>query len=260
MNLNNTFKLSCPSCDQRYEIEQSQIGGAVSCPKCNKIFEIKDPNAAPALIKSHIRNPAPDQPLVRTDSRAIVAAQGRPTEVVLPVTNDNHSNRKEAPQSNQGLYQYDQESIALLKKYMPLSSGEYITCYLKGDAYTTSSSVIIRFFMWIVKVISWLTGSIKRTHVFTTNRRVITVSQNKFLWFFDAAAESISYTPESISEAGYSLKRNLAIFTSHYFLYTSRSGSYLVRSRSGKERIHEMIEELTLLRVNGKGKAKSDSQ
>ena len=135
----------------------------------------------------------------------------------------------------------------ILEKYMPLSEGEEIICQIEGDAYNTSSNVIMRMIGVILRIMAVITGSTQKVYVYVTNYRVITIETGKFLWVFDASINARSYTPRSVSRMGYSLGRDLLIFKTHYLEFCSSSINYLVKSRNGKDKVYEMINALLSL-------------
>tara|TARA_B100001093_G_C26825401_1_gene1013782 strand:+ start:1025 stop:1180 length:156 start_codon:yes stop_codon:yes gene_type:complete len=47
----------------------------------------------------------------------------------------------------------------ILEKYMPLAEGEEIISQIEGDAYNTSSNVIMRFIAIFMRIIAIITGS-----------------------------------------------------------------------------------------------------
>ena len=135
----------------------------------------------------------------------------------------------------------------ILEKYMPLAEGEEIISQIEGDAYNTSSNVIMRFIAIFMRIIAIITGSTQKVHVYVTNYRVITVEIGKFLWFFDASINARLYTPRSVSQMGYSLSRDLLIFKTHYLEFSSSSINYMVKSKNGKDKVYEMINALLSL-------------
>ena len=134
--------------------------------------------------------------------------------------------------------------MKILDDYMPLSSGEEVEESLEGDAYTLSSNSIERLLAFITRIISIILGSPKKILLVTTNKRIIQVSRQKFLWFFDGSVTALSFTPRSISSTGYQLERFLLIFKTHYLLFQSSNNAVLIKSRDGKSRVDSMISSI----------------
>lgn len=134
--------------------------------------------------------------------------------------------------------------MKILDNYMPLSSGEAVQESLEGNAYTLSSNAIERLIAFITRIISIILGSPKKIILVTTNKRVIQISRQKFLWFFDGSVTALSFTPRSISVAGYQLERFLLVFKSHYLLFQSSSNAVLIKSRDGKNKVDSMISSI----------------
>lgn len=134
--------------------------------------------------------------------------------------------------------------MKILDNYMPLSSGEAVQESLEGNAYTLSSNAIERLIAFITRIISIILGSPKKVILVTTNKRVIQISRQKFLWFFDGSVTALSFTPRSISVAGYQLERFLLVFKSHYLLFQSSSNAVLIKSRDGKNKVDSMISSI----------------
>jgi hypothetical protein len=137
--------------------------------------------------------------------------------------------------------------MKLLEKHMPLETGEQILNHLKGNAYNTSSNIVLRILGNIERIFSLLTGTQKTVDIVVTDNRVITIEVSKFLWIFDGSVNARSYTPRSVSQVGYALQRELLIFKSHYLEFMSGSASYLVKSKDGKTKVYEMIKSLVSL-------------
>lgn len=129
----------------------------------------------------------------------------------------------------------------ILKKFMPLESGEEVVCYLEGDANNISPSIFARLLSFFESIISWLLGSPKKAHVIVTNRRMIVIEIQKFLWIFIGSTSATSVMPRSIGSLGYQFARDFIFFRSHYLEFCSSSKSALVKSKSGKDRVYEMI-------------------
>ncbi len=133
----------------------------------------------------------------------------------------------------------------ILDKYMPLKDGENIIKALEGNAYNTSYDIFSRIFGFIIRIISILTGSTKKIYLVVTEKRVITVEVNKVLWFIDGSVSSRSYTPRSLSQTGYTLRRSLLIFKSHYLEFNSGSTSFVIKSKSGQAEVMSLITAIT---------------
>tara|TARA_B100001059_G_scaffold222802_1_gene247114 strand:+ start:1194 stop:1628 length:435 start_codon:yes stop_codon:yes gene_type:complete len=134
--------------------------------------------------------------------------------------------------------------MKILDNYMPLSSGEEIQETLEGNAYTLSANPIDRLIAFIQRILAIITGSPIKVLLVTTNKRVIQISRQRILWFFDGSVIAISFTPRSISSSGYQLERFLLIFKSHYLLFQSSNNSILIKSRDGKSKVSSMISSI----------------
>ena len=134
--------------------------------------------------------------------------------------------------------------MKILDNYMPLSTGETIQEALEGNAYSLSSNLFLRIIAFIERVLAIILGSPKKITLITTNKRVIQISRQKVLWFFDGSVSALSFTPRSISVAGYQLERFLLIFKSHYLMFQSSSNSVLIKSKDGKGKVDSMIKNI----------------
>jgi hypothetical protein len=137
--------------------------------------------------------------------------------------------------------------MEILEKYMPLESGEEIVCHLEGDAYSVSPNIFVRIFAFIERIFAILIGSPKKAHVIVTNRRVIIVEIQKFLWFFIGSTNAKSVMPRSIGSLGYQFTRSFIFFKSHFLEFNSGNVTTLVKSKSGKDRVYEMIKSIVNL-------------
>ncbi len=135
----------------------------------------------------------------------------------------------------------------ILNKFMPLEAGEEIICHIEGNAYNISPNIFARLFGFIEKIFSILTGSPKRAHVITTNRRVIVIEIQKMFWIFTGSINAQSVMPRSIGSLGYQFSRSLFFFKSHYLAFNSSGGGTLVKSKSGRDRVYEMIKSIVNL-------------
>jgi hypothetical protein len=137
--------------------------------------------------------------------------------------------------------------MEILEKYMPLEPGEEVICHLEGNAYNISSNIILRIAGFIERIVAILIGCPKKAHVIVTNRRVIIIEIQKFLWFFIGSASAKSVMPRSIGSLGYQFARSFIFFKSHYLEFSSGSVLKLVKSKSGKDRVYEMIKSIVNL-------------
>lgn len=136
---------------------------------------------------------------------------------------------------------------SLLETYMPIKEDETVLDQIEGDAYNMSSNIILRILGFIIRIIAILTGSSRKILLTVTDKRIIVIEVNKLLWFIDGAVRSKSYTPRSIGTSGYELARSLIIFKSHYLEFNSGGVTVLVRAKSGKPKVMEMIASITAL-------------
>ena len=134
--------------------------------------------------------------------------------------------------------------MKILDQYMPLSTGETVQEALEGNAYSLSSNIVLRILAFLERIISIILGSPKKLTLITTNKRVIQISRQKILWFFDGNVSALSFTPRSISVAGYQLERFLIVFKSHYLIFQSSSNAVLIKSRDGKGKVDSMISKI----------------
>ena len=132
--------------------------------------------------------------------------------------------------------------MALIDKFITLNEGETELCRLEGNAYTLSSNPIVRFIMFFVKIVAFLTGTIARVVVVCTSDRVIVVETQKILWFFNYSVSARDIFPRAVSQVGYAMQRSLIIFKTHY-LTVAATGSVateIFSSRNGEDRVHKM--------------------
>lgn len=130
---------------------------------------------------------------------------------------------------------------------MPLESGEEVICHLEGNAYNVSPSIFSRLVGFVDSVISLVIGSPKKAHVIVTNRRVIVIEIQKFLWIFIGYTSATSVMPRSIGSLGYQFARDFIFFKSHYLEFSTGNKASLVKSKSGKDRVYEMIKSMVSL-------------
>lgn len=137
--------------------------------------------------------------------------------------------------------------MEILEKYMPLEAGEEVVSHLEGNAYNLSPNIFMRIASLIERVFAILVGCPKKAHVVVTNRRVIVIEIQKFLWFFIGSANAKSVMPRSIGSLGYQFARSFIFFKSHYLEFSSGNNGALVKSKSGKDRVYEMIKSIVNL-------------
>ena len=135
--------------------------------------------------------------------------------------------------------------MKILDNYMPLSAGETVQEALEGNAYSLSSNLFLRIVAFIERILAIILGSPKKITLITTNKRVIQISRQKVLWIFDGSVSALSFTPRSISVAGYQLERFLLVFKSHYLMFQSSSNSILIKSKDGKSKVDSMIKNIS---------------
>ena len=145
----------------------------------------------------------------------------------------------------------DPKTQSILDLYMPLNGGEQIISCLEGDAYSTSSNLLLAILGFIQRLVDLLTGQLKKMHIIVTDSRVITVETSNFFWVFDNTLEAKSLKPKTVSQVGYALGRSLLVFKSHFFLYSLGSTSYKVRTKDGKDKVYEMVKAVMLLPNTG---------
>jgi len=121
--------------------------------------------------------------------------------------------------------------------HMPLTEGEKVYSYLYGDSFNIDHNAIARLVASIIRILSVILGISKRKHIFVTNKRIIAVDFQKVFWFINNGIEAFTYTPRSISEIGYTRRRSILIFVTHYFSFNG----YIVKSMNGKDAVYEMI-------------------
>ena len=124
---------------------------------------------------------------------------------------------------------------------MPLTDGEEIKAYLYGDSFTSSSNIFERLFAFITRILYVIFGIAKRKHIFVTNKRIISVDFQKILWFINNGIEAKTHIPRSIKNFGYTRKRSLILFITHYFNFNDE----IIKSIGGKKPVYEMIAEAT---------------
>ena len=83
--------------------------------------------------------------------------------------------------------------------------------------------------------------------MYVTDTRVITIEVQTLFWVIEGSISARSYTPRSITRIGYSLQRSLIVFKSHYLEFESGSGGLLIMSKEGREKVYQMIDQLTAL-------------
>jgi hypothetical protein len=132
-------------------------------------------------------------------------------------------------------------SNILLDTYVTLTHGEIVKLSLKGDAYNMSPSILARMLATIESVFAFITGTSKKTTIYSTNRRVILITQQKLLWVIDGGISVVSYTPRSIESVGYELKRSFIFFKSHYLSFSAGKSSLVIKSIEGKMIILKMV-------------------
>ena len=137
--------------------------------------------------------------------------------------------------------------MEVLEKYMPLEVGEEVICHLEGNAYNLSPSIFARVFSLAERVIAILLGCPKIAHIIVTNRRVIIIEVQNVLWVFIGYAGARSVMPRSIESLGYQFARSFLLFESHYLVLSTGSVDTLVKSKSGKGRVYEMIKSIVNL-------------
>ena len=71
-----------------------------------------------------------------------------------------------------------------------------------------------------------------------TNKRVITVDFQKVLWFINNGIDAHSHTPRSINRIGYTRRRSLLIFVTHYFSFNDT----IIKAIGGKETVYLIID------------------
>ena len=135
--------------------------------------------------------------------------------------------------------------MRVLEKYMPLKEGETVIESIEGNAYNLSANIILRILGGILRIFAVIFGHSRKIHLVVTQNRVITVETEKILWFIDLSANSRSYTPRSVSQVGYALKRSMIIFKSHYLEFISAGSAYLIKSESSQKDINVMINAIT---------------
>jgi hypothetical protein len=130
---------------------------------------------------------------------------------------------------------------------MPLRENEEVRETLEGNSYNVSSNAIARLLSVIERLVSVILGCPKKTYMYVTDTRVITIEVQTLFWVIEGSISARSYTPRSITRIGYSLQRSLIVFKSHYLEFESGSGGLLIMSKEGREKVYQMIDQLTAL-------------
>ena len=123
-------------------------------------------------------------------------------------------------------------------EHMPLTEGEEVKAYLYGDSYNLDFSALARLIAFFTRIVSVILGVSKKKHVFVTNKRVITVDFQKVLWFINNGIDAHSHTPRSINQIGYTRRRSLLIFVTHYFSFNNT----IIKAIGGKDTVYLIID------------------
>lgn len=123
-------------------------------------------------------------------------------------------------------------------EHMPLTEGEEVKAYLYGDSYNLDYSALARLIAFFTRIVSVILGVSKKKHVFVTNKRVITVDFQKILWFINNGIDADSHTPRSINQIGYTRRRSLLIFVTHYFSFNNT----IIKAIGGKEKVYLIVD------------------
>ncbi len=127
------------------------------------------------------------------------------------------------------------------KKYMRLQENEEIIKTVEGDAYNTSANPILRMIGFIVRIISICFGLRRKIHIIITNKRVVLIKFDKFLWVFDSGISVLGMTPRSIHTIGYGMVRSLLIFKTNYFILKTSSENIMLKFVGKKDALYDAV-------------------
>ena len=129
----------------------------------------------------------------------------------------------------------------MIKEFVPLDN-EGVLKEIKGNAWSDDPNPIMRFIMFFVKIISFILGIRRRTHLIISNLRIVQVDKSYLLWILPVGMDVTSFNKSSIQSVGYRMRSSWLIFRKYYLVLANANSAgkkLMLTYRDGKKSLIE---------------------